>query len=86
MTFNSNQITTAVDPVCGIVVDQQLGPLVFKYKDSLFYFCAEGCRAKFEQNPTKYLADKTIEPKGFWKRYLERLNKATGGKPPQCCQ
>ena len=86
MALKANQTKTAVDPVCGMVVDQQKGPLVFKYKNSLFYFCAEGCRANFEKNPTKYLIDKTIKPKGFWKRYLDRLNKATEGNPPQCCQ
>ena len=85
MTPKSNNIKTAIDPVCGMAVKQQNGPLVFKYDDSLFYFCAESCRTNFEKNPTKYLGKKTGKPKGFWKRYLERLNKVTGGKP-QCCQ
>jgi len=84
MVSKSNNTTTAIDPVCGMVVDQQNSPLMFKYNDCLFYFCAESCRINFEKNPQKYLADKTDKPKGFWKRYLERLNKATGGKPPQC--
>lgn len=27
----------------------------------------------------------TAPKKGWWRRYLDRLNKATDGKPPKCC-
>ena len=36
-------------------------------------------------DPDKYLDRKEPKKKGFWGRYLDRLNKATGGKPPSCC-
>ena len=36
--------------------------------------------------PEKYLKSGPTKRKGIWGRYLERLNKATGGKPPSCCQ
>ena len=34
---------------------------------------------------TKYSEVNLPKRKGWWKRYLERLNKSTGGKPPDCC-
>jgi len=45
------------------------------------YFCAPGCKAAFDANPEKYAAKRR---KAFWRRYLDRLNKATGGQPPAC--
>jgi len=37
-----------------------------------------------KQNPDTYLGTEAPKKKGVWGRYLDRLNKATGGKPP-CC-
>jgi len=45
----------------------------------------ESCRKAFEANPDNYLEAKPKKRKGWWGRYLERLNKATGGTPPKCC-
>ena len=51
-----------------------------------YFFCADSCRQEFENQPQKFLEiSRDIKRKGFWKRYLERLNRATGGKPPSCC-
>ncbi|MEW5733599.1 MAG: hypothetical protein AB1921_02025 [Thermodesulfobacteriota bacterium] len=35
--------------------------------------CAEGKKSEHEK------------AKGWWSRYLARLQKATGGVPPKCC-
>ena len=86
MISKSNNTATVIDPVCGMTVDPQDRSFVSNYKDSDYHFCAEACRSAFDNNPEKYLVDKAEKPKGFWGRYLARLNKATGGKPPQCCQ
>lgn len=72
-----------IDPVCGMVVDPVDEALRTRHGDQVFYFCAEGCLTRFQSAPQRYIPDK---PKGFWRRYLDRLNKATGGKPPSCCQ
>lgn len=74
-----------VDPVCGMKVDPQNSDIVSNYNKDIYYFCADACRIAFDHNPEKYLSDISAKPKGFWKRYLDRLNKATGGKPPKCC-
>jgi hypothetical protein len=56
----------------------------FVHESETYHFCADSCRKAFVADPEKYLKAKTIKLKGFWGRYLDRLNKATGGKPP-CC-
>ncbi len=75
-----------IDPICGMRVDTATSNFKTLYRGKTYYFCAASCRHTFETNPQKYLAETNSTRKGFWKRYLERLNKATGGKPPSCCQ
>jgi YHS domain-containing protein len=57
----------------------------FNFGSKIYYFCAEECRRAFMTDPKKYLKHSATNKKGVWKRYLDRLNKATGGKPPSCC-
>lgn len=73
-----------IDPVCLMKVTPGEKNLKFTYRMRSYYFCAEGCRKAFEANPEKYLELKSPKRKGWWARYLERLNKATNGKPPKC--
>ena len=70
-----------VDPVCGMKVSDAKTSFVSTYANSIYHFCAECCLKAFEANPEKYLKPKK---NGFWARYLERLNKATEGKPMKC--
>ncbi len=72
-----------IDPVCGMRVHPDSAGGMTSYQGTKVYFCARGCQEKFEAAPHTYPLKKR---KGFWQRYLERLNKATGGKPPSCCQ
>ena len=71
-----------VDPVCGMSVDPAKAAATLRHDGHQFYFCAEECRQAFESDPDMYKAKKR---KGFWQRYIERLTKATGGKPMSCC-
>ena len=73
---------TALDPVCKMSVDTANTSLVFEWNGMNYYFCADACRKTFQADPDKYAA-KT--KKGLWGRYMDRLNKATGGSPPKCC-
>ena len=77
-TTDQKQLT---DPVCGMLVDPATAAAQTCYNGIQIYFCAEGCKKAFDAEPQKYTLSKQ---KGFWRRYLERLNKATGGKPPAC--
>lgn len=71
-----------VDPVCGMSVDPDTAAAKTCHNGVQIYFCAEGCKRAFEADPDKFRVEKR---KGFWQRYLDRLNKATGGEPPSCC-
>jgi len=73
-----------VDPVCHMEVNPASKVSPFVFKKSTYHFCAEACRKAFVAHPQKYLETPTPKPKGWWGRYLDRLNKITGGKPP-CC-
>lgn len=68
-----------IDPVCGMAVEPSTAAAKSVHNGVDIYFCAQGCKKSFDADPEKYTQKK---PKGFWRRYLERLNKATGGKPP----
>ncbi len=45
----------AVDPVCGMSVDPHTAPHRHSYRGRSYYFCSNGCRAKFAADPQKYL-------------------------------
>ena len=73
-----------IDPVCMMQVASGNKNLMFTYQMRTYYFCTEACRKAFANNPDKYLEAMSPKRKGWWGRYLKRLNKATGGKAPQC--
>jgi Cu+-exporting ATPase len=75
---------TVVDPVCGMDVIQGKTPYMSHYKGTGYYFCAEACRKTFDKNPDKYVGRSTPRRKGIWARYLDRLNKSTGGQSMSC--
>src|SRR5262249_7668301 len=46
------------DPVCGMTIDPGAGKPQLAYANQVYYFCCEGCRAKFEATPEQYLSAK----------------------------
>jgi YHS domain-containing protein/TusA-related sulfurtransferase len=46
---------TAKDPVCGMTVKTAGAKYTYDYKGTTFYFCSEGCKTAFAENPDKYL-------------------------------
>ena len=75
-----------IDPVCLMRVDPHKQHPTYTYRMRTYHFCADSCCRAFENNPENYLSEKPPPKKNLWRRYLDRLNKATGGKPPSCCQ
>jgi len=73
-----------VDPVCGMKVTNESRVPTFSLGSAKYHFCADSCRKAFMADPEKYLKAKPVKRKGLWSRYLDRVNKATGGKP-RCC-
>lgn len=47
--------TMATDPVCGMSIEREKAVAMFEYKGTTYYFCAQGCRDEFAQQPEKYL-------------------------------
>ena len=77
-------VKSAVDPVCGMSVNLETAEIRATIAGQQYYFCAEGCRKAFVDNPDKFLKAGCEKPKGWWGRYMARLQKATGGKPMKC--
>jgi YHS domain-containing protein len=44
-----------VDPVCKMTIDSEKAAGTRIYKGQTLYFCAKGCKAKFDQDPEKYI-------------------------------
>ncbi|PYM30456.1 MAG: YHS domain-containing protein [Candidatus Rokuibacteriota bacterium] len=46
----------ATDPVCKMTVEPTKAAAQSAYKGQTYYFCAVGCKQKFDREPEKYLA------------------------------
>ena len=47
----------AVDPVCGMQIDQTNAPASLVYAGERVYFCSDGCRSTFEADSARLAAD-----------------------------
>jgi YHS domain-containing protein len=45
----------AVDPVCGMQVDEENAAAGVEYEGDVYYFCSRACLEKFEDNPNSYV-------------------------------
>src|SRR2546427_3922643 len=45
----------AIDPVCGMTVDEQTAPATAVHNGTTYYFCAPGCKRTFEKDPDAVL-------------------------------
>ena len=52
----------AIDPVCGMTVDEQKAPATAVHEGTTYYFCAPACKRTFEKDPVAVL---TGGPKGM---------------------
>ena len=48
-------IEMAIDPVCGMSVDQESAPAHATHDGQVYHFCARGCRDQFLEAPERYL-------------------------------
>jgi YHS domain-containing protein len=46
----------AIDPVCGMEVDEATAQWTSEYKGTTYYFCAPGCKTAFDKDPEAYLS------------------------------
>lgn len=45
----------ATDPVCGMKVDPENAADQVEHEGRTYYFCSEGCRKAFQDNPKEYV-------------------------------
>lgn len=76
--------TRVIDPVCGMEIVPTKAGWRTDYNGCTFFFCAEGCMKAFEADPGKYIHAKSHKHFKWWYHYLDRLEKATGGKSMSC--
>ncbi len=48
----------ATDPVCGMEVEESQAAGISIYKGKTYYFCAPGCKKKFDEHPELYIRSK----------------------------
>jgi YHS domain-containing protein len=45
----------AIDPVCGMQVDEKTARHRSEHDGRTYYFCAPGCKREFDRDPQKYI-------------------------------
>lgn len=54
----------AIDPVCGMDVDEKTAAATSEYKGQTYYFCALGCKKAFDKEPEKYVSGEASSEHG----------------------
>jgi YHS domain-containing protein len=54
-SLRKGAMTMAKDPVCQMDVEPKHGAAQSQYQGQTYYFCAVGCKTKFDADPRKYL-------------------------------
>ncbi len=44
----------AMDPVCGMDVDEKTAPAKTTYQGQIYYFCSESCKEDFLEDPERF--------------------------------
>jgi len=45
----------AIDPICGMTVDEETAKWKSEYKGKTYYFCNERCKLTFDRNPDRFV-------------------------------
>jgi Cu+-exporting ATPase len=48
-------MATVKDPVCGMEIDSESAAATSDYEGTTYYFCAVGCKERFDAEPAKFL-------------------------------
>jgi len=54
----------AIDPVCGMTVDEKTAKWTSEIKGKKYYFCAPGCKKTFDEAPEKYIGNEPAPGRG----------------------
>ena len=50
-------MATHKDPVCGMQVDDKNAAARSEHEGETYYFCSEGCKKRFDENPEQYAGE-----------------------------
>jgi YHS domain-containing protein len=50
------------DPVCGMAINKAFAPAQMEYRGHTYYFCVPECRARFAEDPERYLSGPRTRP------------------------
>ena len=50
-----NQLAEVIDLVCGMTVTAEKANRPYEHEGTTYYFCAPGCRARFEKDPSSFI-------------------------------
>lgn len=53
------RLDTAIDPVCMMTVDESAPAATSEQSGTTYYFCAEGCKVAFDEDPGRYLGNES---------------------------
>jgi YHS domain-containing protein len=53
----------AIDPVCGMSVDEKNAAAKADYQGKTYYFCSTECKDTFQQQPNKYTKEPAGQPR-----------------------
>jgi YHS domain-containing protein len=56
-------LSKVTDPVCRMMIDPDDAAATSNYQGTTYYFCAVGCKTKFDADPRQY-----VQSKGFFER------------------
>jgi len=80
------------DPICGMTFKKAEAKASFEYKGTTYYFCNQGCKDKFAQDPEKFLqkkaekAEQTAHGCPMMKGKMAMMHGQTGeAKGEACC-
>jgi YHS domain-containing protein len=51
----------AIDPVCGMAVDENKVTQKTLYKGKNYFFCSATCKKEFDKNPEKYIKNEEVK-------------------------
>ena len=51
----------AIDPICGMTVEESKAAATYNYKGTTYYFCNIRCKEKFEKDPEAVLEQSKVK-------------------------
>jgi YHS domain-containing protein len=52
--YSGREKYMAIDPICGMTVDEKTAKFTSDFKGTKYYFCSPGCKKKFDADPATY--------------------------------